>query len=575
MPATTKKMNSSKARALMALALIAAMATSTQAEAYKPSPSVRSSANTQTVVSARLVPVSAPALLAERPADAPLLVADRSARRASWFKRTMAKLSPKRSTSRFSRLVRMVTARPKAISARKAASLIKPGTQLFTPLGHSVAASVLNALGKRAKDPKGGLNADKPVEIVGLSNTISPKLFDRAGKVVPHSLFLAGNTREAVNAGRGSFVPVFLSRIPGLIRKGSIKVDTALVQVSKPDKMGYVTLGSTAGVTLAALEKAKTIIAEVNPNVPRTHGATKIHISQLDYVVPSRAKQVEVPPAPVSDVEKAIAKHVTSLIPKKNPTLQFGIGGIPNAVAGELAAAGRKDIRVHSEMISDGVMQLVKSGAVRGKVRYSFAMGSGKFLKWMDKNRKLEAKPSDFVNDPARIGKLQNMVAINSAFSVDLKGQVNAQYRKGDWYSGVGGQVDFMRGAMASKNGRAILALPATFSTKDKQGNKVLKSRIKANLGSEDVVTTSMHDVQYVVTEFGVASLDGKTAVQRAKALIKVAHPQFRAELTAQLDREMGGRKGRADAAAAKRSAAKRARNEAKPGALTATANTL
>ena len=194
-------------------------------------------------------------------------------------------------------------------------------------------------------------------------------------------------------------------------------------------------------------------------------------------------------------------------------------------------------------MFSDGVMKLAQAGAIKGKVKYSFAMGSNKFVSWMHNNRKIKAYTTDYINDPAKVGKNKNMVAVNSAVRVDLNGQINAQYIKDSWYSGVGGQVDFMRGAMRSDNGRAILALPSTSSISDGKGGRKTISRIVPRLGENDVVTTSMHDVQYVVTEHGVAHLEGKTAVERARALIKVAAPQFRKDLTQSLNTQLSSRR--------------------------------
>jgi 4-hydroxybutyrate CoA-transferase len=457
-------------------------------------------------------------------------------RRPNLLRRTLSKLSNRKTL--VGKFVRRLTHRPKVVTAAQAAKMIKAGDKVWMPIGHQIAGTVVDAMAARAKDPKGGLSAKKPVEIVALSNVAGRKLFDRSGKIQPKALFIGANNRDAISGGRGSFVPVFLSRIPKLLKEGTIKVDKAVIQVSPPDRFGYVTLGASAAATIAALGKAKTIIAEVNPNVPRTNGATKFHISKLDAIVKSNAPQVALPEPKIGATEKAIAKHIVKLIPK-SPTLQFGIGGIPDAVAGQLAASGRKDLRVHSEMISDGVMKLAQSGAVKGKVKYSFAMGSQKMLKWLNKNRKAKAYTTDYINDPARVSKIKNVVSVNSALRVDLSGQVNAQYVKDAWYSGVGGQVDFFRGAMGSKGGKAILALPAT--TKLRNGKVI--SRIVPRLGEGDVVTTSMHDVQYVVTEHGVAKLDGKTSVERARALIKIAAPQFRQELTRNLDTQLASRK--------------------------------
>ena len=448
----------------------------------------------------------------------------------------------KKPTTRMGKFMRALTHRPRVVTAEQAAKMIKPGDNVYMPVGHPVAETVVEALAARAKSPNGGLSANKPVKLVGLANTVHPKNFDRAGKVVPKAVFIGGNSRDAILGGRGSFVPVFLSRVPRLIREGKIPVDKALVQVSKPDRFGFVTLGTTAATTVAAVDKAKFVIGEINPNLPRTNGATRIHISKLDAVVHSKRPIVGMPEPKIGKVEQAIAKHVVTLIPK-NPTLQFGIGAIPDAVAGQLAGAGRKDLRVYSEMISDGVMKLAKAGAIKGKVKYSFAMGSNKFVKWMHNNRKLKSYTTDYINDPAKVGNNKNMVAVNSAVRVDLSGQINAQYVRDSWYSGVGGQVDFMRGAMRSQNGRAILALPSTTAISDGKGGKKTISRIVPRLGENDVVTTSMHDVQYVVTEHGVAHLDGKTTVDRARALIKIAAPQFRKDLTSSLNKQIEGRR--------------------------------
>ncbi len=445
-------------------------------------------------------------------------------------------------TTRMGKLMRALTHRPKVVTPEQAAKMIKPGDNVYMPVGHPVAETVVSALHARAKSPKGGLDAKKPVKLVGLANTVHPKNFDREGKVIPKAVFIGGNSRDAIQGGRGEFVPVYLSRVPRMIREGKIKVDKALVQVSKPDRWGFVTLGTTAATTVAAVHKAKTVIGEINPNMPRTNGATRIHISQLDAVVHSNKPIVGMPGPKIGKVEQAIAKNVVKLIPK-NPTLQFGIGAIPDAVAGQLASAKRKDLRVFSEMISDGVMKLAKAGAIKGKVQYSFAMGSNEFVSWMHKNKKLKAYTTDVINDPANIGKRKNMVAVNSAVRVDLNGQINAQYIKDSWYSGVGGQVDFMRGAMRSPNGRAILALPSTSSISDGKGGRKTVSRIVPRLGEKDVVTTSMHDVQYVVTEHGTAHLEGKTAVQRARALIKVAAPEFRKDLTNSLEQQLSSRR--------------------------------
>ncbi len=310
---------------------------------------------------------------------------------------------------------------------------------------------------------------------------------------------------------------------------------------------------------------------EPTPPVPRTNGATKIHISKLDYMIKANSPLPSIPAAKISPTDKKIASHIVKLVLKdqrpasrprtllgrnlarlktafrgesKVPTFQFGIGGIPDAVANTLAESKQlRACKVRSELIGPGTRKLVESGKVKGKVKYTFAMGDQSFLSWMNNNSKLVAKRVGNLNNPYNISKVPNMVAVNSAMKVDLNGQVNAQYIKDNWYSGVGGQVDFMRGAMGSKGGKAIIALPSSAEVSDGKGGRKLVSKIVARLGEGDVVTTNMHDLQYVVTEHGVAHLEGKSTVERAHALIKVAHPQFRKELTRDLNNQLKRRR--------------------------------
>ncbi|MCP4445717.1 MAG: acetyl-CoA hydrolase/transferase family protein [Myxococcales bacterium] len=463
--------------------------------------------------------------------------AKKAARKAKAKKRTKAR------PSRAKRLVATKNKKqPTYRTAGQLAGQIRPGSSVFIPVGHSVAKSVLIALSKKANlDPK------NPIKIVSLSNTASKRLFETPG-IVANAVFIAGSNRDAIAAGRGDFVPVHLSRVPGMIADKSLPVDVALIQVSPPDKDGIVSLGPTAAATLAAVKAANTVIAEVNPNVPRTFGATRIHQSKIDFMVKSDRKLTTVDPSRPSKVDVRIAKHVMGLIPR-DPTLQFGKGLVPDAVAGLLGNSGRKDIKIHSEMISDGTMRLVQSGAVRGNVVYSFALGSQRMINWMDNNKKLEAQTADNVNSIAAISKIPNMLAINTALRVDLAGQANAQYVGGRNYSGIGGQQDFFRGAMLSKGGKAIMALPSTSKIKGADGSTHLVSRIAFQLDHNDIVTTGMHDLQYVVTEYGVAHIDGLSMRQRAEALIKVAHPKFRKGLRAQLREQAKQRK---DAVAAR-----------------------
>lgn len=557
------KMMASLKSALVALVLAAMVLPSSDVAASSPFYTA-SPVKTSQVVERH---VTHQPLLQGRAQSATTLLADASRamspKHRTRISRTDANTSRlSRPKTRIGRFMRRLTHRPKTVSADKAASLIKAGDKVFVPVGQVTSNTILKALAAHVKVPKSGYSTKKPVEIVGLSNTASRSVFDRQGKVIPRALFLGANARGPVAAGRGDFVPVYFGRIPRMIREGKVPVDVAVLQVSKPDKLGYVTLGPTAGCTLAAMEKAKTVVAQVNDQVPRTKGSTRIHISQLDYVVKANEPLAPIPAAKISDTDKKIAQHVVKLVLKdkagagpkgifkrtvnklfhrnKVPTFQFGIGGIPDAVANQLASSKQlKACKVRSELIGPGTRKLVDAGKVKGKVMYTFAMGDHGFLKWMNNNNKLLARPVDIVNDPHKIGKTNNMVAINSAVKVDLNGQVNAQYIKDQWYSGVGGQVDFMRGAMNSKGGKAIIALPSTAMVSDSKGGKKLISKIVPRLGESDVVTTNMHDLQYVVTEHGVASMEGKGAVERARSLIKIAHPQFRQELTKSLDTQL------------------------------------
>ena len=520
-----------------------------------------------------LVAVAVAIAVAGTPISADAGASNRSPLRPTITQKARTKVTKTKSRSKglVRRTMRKLFKRPRVVTAEKAASLIRGGDKVWIPVGQVASNLILKTMANQIKTGQKKVDPKKPVELVGLSNTASRSVFDRQGKVVPHSLFIGGNAREPIAAGRGDFVPVYFGRIPRMIKENKVPVDVAVVQVSKPDAFGYVTLGPTAGATRAALDKAKTVIAQVNNQVPRTRGATKLHVSKLDYVVKANEALTPIPAAKITATDKKIASHIVKLVLKDQqparqprtmlgramariktklkgdkdaPTFQFGIGGIPDAVAGQLAESKQvKACKVRSELIGAGTRKLVESGKVKGKVNYTFAMGDQSFLKWMDKNPKLVAQRVGNLNDPYKISKVPNMVAVNSAMKVDLSGQINAQYIRGNHYSGVGGQVDFMRGAMGSKGGKAILALPSVAEVKDGKGGKKLISKIVPRLGEGDVVTTSMHDVQYVVTEHGVAALEGKTTLERARALIKVAHPQFRQQLTADLDAQLASRK--------------------------------
>lgn len=344
-----------------------------------------------------------------------------------------------------------------------------------------------------------------------------------------NAIFAGGPTRQAIAEGRADYTPCFFYQVPALYRDGVLPVDVALITVSTPDKYGYVNLGVSVDYTLQLVKSAKTVVAEVNPHMPRTGGASSVKLTDIDYFVPCDKPLVELAPPKIGEIEKAIGSNIAGLI-KDGDCLQLGIGAIPDAV---LTFLGNKnDLGIHSEMISDGVMNLVEAGVVNcarknlnnGKIIITFAMGSRHFYEWLNNHPMVEAYPVDYVNDPVIVAQNDNLVSINSALAVDLLGQVAADTLGTKQFSGVGGQVDFVRGAASSRGGRSIIALPATAA-------KGSVSRINVALGYGQAVTTSRYDVDYVVTEYGIAALRGKTNAQRAEALINIAAPQFREQL--------------------------------------------
>ena len=346
------------------------------------------------------------------------------------------------------------------------------------------------------------------------------------------ALFTGQNVRQAVAEGRADFVPVHLSMIARLIYDGHIPVDVALVHISPPDEHGFCSFGVGIEVTKAAAERASTVIALVNKQMPRALGDAFIHVSRLTHVVEVNRPILELPQvSEIGEVAKAIGHNIAELI-EDGSTLQMGIGEIPDAVL--LFLKSKRHLGIHPEMFSDGVVELFESGVItneektlhRGKIVASFVLGSRKTFDFIDNNPFCEFRPSDYVNDPFVIAQNDKMVAINSALAVDITGQVCADSIGRTIFSGFGGQVDFIRGAARSKGGKPIIALPATA----KQGTV---SRIVDALIEGSGVVTTRADVHYVVTEFGTAALFGKSLRERAQALIGIAHPDFREELRA------------------------------------------
>lgn len=340
-----------------------------------------------------------------------------------------------------------------------------------------------------------------------------------------NSLFIGANVRHTIKAGNGSYTPVFLSEVPHLFRRGVLPLDVALMQVSPPDQHGYCSLGTSVDASLAAAQTAKHVIAQVNPRVPRTHGDGLIHVSRFDSLVEvdEGLPTVELPPP--SEIEMAIGKNVASLV-EDGSTLQMGIGAIPNAALSQMGHL--KNLGIHTEMFSDGILDLVAKGVINGsakrthpgKIISGFVMGSQKLYDFIDDNPLVNLLDIGYVNDTATIRKNPKAVSINSAVEIDLTGQVCADSIGKRMYSGVGGQMDFIRGASLSPGGKPIIALPST----TRRGQTRIVPFLQNGAG---VVTTRAH-VHYVVTEYGIADMYGKTIKQRAQALANIAHPDHR-----------------------------------------------
>ena len=411
--------------------------------------------------------------------------------------------------------------RNKLVSARDAVQGIQSHQRVYLGGGAGVPQRLLEALVARAPELRG-------VEILhvlafGKAPHLAPELKDSFRH---RALFIGENARAAVQSGRADFVPVFLSEIPRLFRDGSLPLDVALVQLSPPDEHGFCSFGCEVGCTKPAAQSAKIVIAEINRRMPRVLGDSFIHISKLtcaievDYALPEAAQ------AGATPAHRQIAEWIAELIPD-GATLQLGIGSIPDAVLAQVV--NKRDLGVHTELFSDGVIDLVERGVITnekktlhpGKIVAGFLFGSQKLYDFAQDNAMIELHPSDYVNDPFVIAQNDNMIAINSALEVDLTGQVCADSIGPAIYSGIGGQLDFVRGAARSRGGKPIVALPATA----KNGQL---SRIATHLKPGAGVVTSRGDVHYVVTEFGVAFLHGKSIRERVHAMIHIAAPQFR-----------------------------------------------
>ena len=408
-------------------------------------------------------------------------------------------------------------------SAAEAVAGIRSGERVFVGSGAAEPERLVEAMTAR----HGELSAVEVYSILTLGGApyVAPQYADSFRHV---AFFIGHNTREAVQSGRADFMPIFLSEIPALFRE-RVPIDWALVQLSPPDRHGYCTVGVAADVVVSAIRNAKHVVAEINSNMPRTWGDTLVHISQLHAAVEVDTPIPELAVDEIDEVSATIGKQVAALV-EDGDCLQLGIGSIPNAVLAALR--GHQHLGVHTEMLSDGIVDLVEAGVVDcaaknyrpRKAICSFVMGSRRLYDFVDDNPFVESYGNDFTNDPFIIARNNNMVAINSAIQIDLSGQVCADSMGVKPFSGIGGQVDFIRGAARSRGGRAIIALPSTA----KQGQV---SRIVSTLKPGAGVVTSRGDVRFVATEFGVADLYAKPISERARSLIAIAHPAFREQL--------------------------------------------
>ncbi|MBK6292141.1 MAG: acetyl-CoA hydrolase/transferase family protein [Ignavibacteria bacterium] len=409
------------------------------------------------------------------------------------------------------------------VSAEVAIAAIQSGHRIYL---HSVAAAPQTLIKEMVRQAA----RLQDVEIIHL-HTEGPAPYAEpqyANSFRVNCLFIGGNMRKAVQEGRADYTPVFLSEIPHLFRSNILDIDVALINVSPPDKHGFCSLGVTVEAAHEALLSAEIVIAQINPNMPRTHGDALVHMNRLTYMVEVDDPIFEVQPPELGEVEQAIGRHVASLV-DDGATLQMGIGAIPDAVLHELH--GHKDLGVHTEMFSDGLIPLLEKGVVNGrrktvhpnKIVATFVMGTKKVYEFIDDNPMVAMLDVAYVNNPTVIQRNPKMTAINSAIEVDLSGQVCADSIGTAPYSGVGGQVDFMRGSALSRGGKPIIALPSRTA----KGVSRIATILKPGAG---VVTSRAH-VHYVVTEHGIAYLHGKTLRERAETLIHIAHPDERERL--------------------------------------------
>jgi acyl-CoA hydrolase len=415
----------------------------------------------------------------------------------------------------------------KRVAAADAVRQVRNGDMILVPTGVGEPPSLLTALSEQRRD----FLDVKVAQILAMRPYayIDP---DTTQHVRHVALFYGGATRAGGQAGWIDFIPNYFSEIPAQIERGLIPADVVFSMASPMDADGWLALSLGADYTMAAVAKARAVVLEVNPNVPFAHGNCRIHISQVAALVESDEPVLEVGLPKIGPVQEAIGKYVAERI-DDGSTLQIGYGGIPDAVVMQLTH--KRDLGIHTEMLGDGILTLIEAGAVNnsrknylpGKTIATFALGSRKLYQYMDRNPALEMHPVDFTNDPMLAGQNDNLVAINATLQIDLLGQCGSESLGHAPYSGTGGQSDFVRAANRSRGGKAFIVLPSTA-----KGDTI--SRIVPSLSPGTHVSTSKNDIHYVVTEYGVAQLRGKSAKQRAQELIAIAHPDFRGELMAQ-----------------------------------------
>lgn len=425
------------------------------------------------------------------------------------------------------------TYKSRVVSAEEAIRAVQSGNRIFLTGNCSVPKKLLAALIEYAPQLH-DVEICQALAVAG-SEYVAPEM---EGHLRVNSLFISHNVRKAIQEGRADFTPVLLSEFPLLFKRGILPVDVAFIHISPPDQHGYCTMGIETGLTRSAAEAAKIIIAEVNPCMPRVHGDTLIHVSKLDYIVPVNYPLSELPMSEEGcndPIIPRIAGYIAERIPN-GATLQTGIGAIPDTVLSFLK--DKKDLAVHSELISDGIIDLVEAGVIngarrsihKGKITAGFLLGTRRLYEWVNDFPMVELHRTEYINNPFTISQNAKMVAMNSAIEIDLTGQVCADSIGPKFYSGVGGQMDFIYGASLSEGGLPIIALPSTSCLRD--GTVV--SRIVPMLKQGAGVVTTRNHIHYVVTEYGMVDLYGKSVRQRTQLLISIAHPDFREELTRQ-----------------------------------------